>query len=357
MGGPRTVRVKATARAAVTSDTTISVNVGATGGTATLGTCSGSGQSRSCASGDYDRGSETVDVTIASGETSGTADVTITPLLDTVAEGEETVRFTGSASGFAVFPVDLKITEEITLTLSQSSVGEGATNAGAASVTAAFAGATTSELSGATVVTLSFGAGENAEAQDFTAPGTALTLSIPASSTSSSATALTGLLITGDAIAEGEEKIDVGGTAEGFGVSGTELAITDDDMGVTLTVDTDSASGVQRNLSEGEAAAVRVRAAFTSATSNGLGSALQISVTAGASSPASATGGGVDFTAPGTAVVLSIPTGSTSLQSSWADLTGLSVADDTVAEGVGDVSRHRYRNRRRDGGFRHDNYR
>ena len=92
-GEERTVRVKATAATAVGSDTTISVTVGATGGTATAGVCSGSGQSRSCSSGDYDRGAETVDVTISSGDTSGTADVTINPLSDTVAEGEETIRF------------------------------------------------------------------------------------------------------------------------------------------------------------------------------------------------------------------------------------------------------------------------
>ena len=54
--GPRTVRVKATASAAVSSETTVSVSVGAAGGTAMLGVCTGTGQSRSCSSGDYDRG-------------------------------------------------------------------------------------------------------------------------------------------------------------------------------------------------------------------------------------------------------------------------------------------------------------
>ena len=331
-GGARRVRVKATAETAVTSQTTVVVNVGAMGGTATVGVCSGSGQSRSCSSGDYDRGVATVNLTIPSGGTSGTADVTITPLSDTVAEGEETVRFAGSAAGFTVLPADLKITETIELTVSQTSVGEGATNAGAASVMAAFAGASTSELTGATSVTLSFSEGEKAEAADFTAPGTALTLSIPAGSISSSATALTGLLIDGDAIAEGAESIDIGGSATGFSVSGTSLVIADDDLGVTVKADTDVMVGEQKTLSEGATAAVRVQARFTSATSNDLGSALQVRVTAGVSSPQSAMGGGVDFTAPATPVMVSIPAGQSSLVSPWVNLSGLSVADDAETE-------------------------
>ena len=329
-GEARTVRVRATASAAVGSDTTFSVSVGASGGTATLGTCTGSGQSRSCSGGDYDRGAETVDVVIESGDMSGTADVAITPLSDTTAEGEETIRFAGSAAGFRVVPADLKIMETIELTLNQTSVGEGAANAGAVTVTARFAGASTSTLTGATDVTLSFSAGEDAETADFTAPGTAITVRIPANTTSSTATALTGLLITGDAVAEGSESIDIGGSVTGFSVSGTSLAIADDDLGVSLMADTDTAAGEQKGLSEGATPAVRVRAAFATATSSDLGSALQIAVTAGVASPASATGGGVDFTAPSSPVTVSIPAGQT--QSAWTDLTGLLVTDDAVTE-------------------------
>ena len=163
-------------------------------------------------------------------------------------------------------------------------------------MTASFAGASSSSLTQPTDVTLTFGAGEDAEAADFTAPGAALTVSIPAGSTTSSATALTGLLITGDAIAEGAEKIDIGGTAGGFRVSGTELGIADDDLGVTVEADTDSVmNGEQKNLSEGTTPAVRVRAKFTTATSNDLGSALQVRVAAGVSSPQSAVGRGNRF--------------------------------------------------------------
>ena len=301
-GGAQTVRVKATAAAAVSSDTTVTVNVGAAGGTAVLGP-----------SGDYTRGGAgTETLTIANGMTvSNTADVVLTPAVDAVVEGAETIRFTGEASGFVVAPADLDIIEKVELVLSQSSVGEGAGNAGAASVTARFAGATSSELTGVTDVTLSFGAGEDAEAADFTAPGTAITVSIPASATTSSASALSALLITQDRFAEGVEKIDVGGSAAGFGVDGAELTIDDDDLGVTLTADTDAATNsvFEKALSEGVAPAVRVRAVFTDATVNDLSSALEVGVTAGESSPRSARGGGVDFTAPSSPVAVSIPTG------------------------------------------------
>ena len=107
-GGAQSVRVKATAAAAVGSDTTITVNVG-DGGTAVLAVCTGSGQSRSC-TGDYERGRGNGGCDdFRSGHTSGTADVTVTPVSDTVAEGGEVIRFTGSASGFGVIPADLRI--------------------------------------------------------------------------------------------------------------------------------------------------------------------------------------------------------------------------------------------------------
>ena len=80
---------------------------------------------------------------------------------------------------------------------------------------------------------------------------------------------------------------------------------------------------------------VRVLARFSSATSNDLGSAYVVQVNAGEASPQSAArlGNGVDFTAPGSAVSVSIPTGTSSLSSGWVDLAGLSLTDDTVAEG------------------------
>ncbi len=333
-GGQQTVRVMAEAGTAVSSDTTVAVMVGASGGTAA--SCTGSGQNRMCT--DYTPGMDTVDVTILSGQTTATADVQVTPVVDAVAEDRETIRYSGTASGFIVVPADLGITDSIDgieLTLSASSVDEGANNAGSVTVTAGFAGASSSERAEATDVTLSFTAGEGADAAaDFGAPGTAVTLRIPAGSAASTATALTALTITQDTEAEGPEVIDVDGAATGFSVTGTALTITDDDMEVTLTVeDTDSIMpGVQKTLSEGGSASVRVRAAFGSGVTNALDADLTVSVTAGEGSPPSARSGGVDFTAPASPVTVTIPTGQT--QSTWTTLTGLRVTDDTVAEGA-----------------------
>ena len=319
-GGSRTIRVRAEAGAAVSGDTTVAVTVGASGGTAEAG--------------DFLGPSGSVDVVIRDGQRRGAADVTVTPVVDMVAEGRETIRFSGAKTGgYVVTGADLGITETIELTLSGGSVGEGAGNAGAVTATARFAGATSSDLTGAVDVTLSFAAGAGAEAADFTAPGTAVTLRIPAGSVASSATALSGLLIAGDTFAEGPEVINVGGAAGGFAVTGTVLTIADDDLEVTLEADTDSGMvGEQKTLSEGGAPLVRVRASLGSGVTNETGGDLAVSVSVVEASPVSAAGGGVDFTAPGSPATVTIPAGQT--QSVWTTLSGLRVAEDLVAEGA-----------------------
>ena len=328
-GGRRTIRVRAQASVRVSGNTEVAVTVGASGGTAT--SCTGSGQARVCT--DFTPGADTATITIPNGRRRGTADVTITPMVDTVVEGTETVRFSGTATGYVVTGADLGITETIELTLSGSSVDEGAGNAGAVTATAGFPGAASSTLTGATDVTLSFTRGAGAEAADFTAPamGSEITLRIPMGDTASSATALSRLGITEDMIAEGPEVIAVDGTATGFAVTGASLTIADDDLEVTLEADTDSGtSGEQKSLSEGATASVRVRASLGSGVTNELDSDLTVSVTARETSPISAAGGGVDFTAPASLAAVIIPTRQT--QSGWVTLTGLSVTDDTATE-------------------------
>ncbi len=328
-GGQRTIRVWAEASAAVAGNTTVAVTVGASGGTAAP--CTGSGQSRVCP--DFTPGADTLSITIPGGRRRGAADVTIAPVVDTVAEGRETIRFSGSASGYAVTGADLGIADTIEVTLSSGSVGEGAGNAGAVTATAGFLGATSSTLTGAVDVTLSFTAGAGAAAVDFTAPGTAVVLRIPAGNPSSSGVALSGLLITGDTSAEGPEVINVAGAAEGFAVTGTTLTIADDDLRVTLEADTDVSTPAvfEKTLSEGGGVGVRVRASLGSGVANELGSDLLVSVSVVEVSPVSAAGGGVDFTAPGSPVAVVIPAGGT--QSGWVTLSGLGVVDDLAAEG------------------------
>ncbi len=103
-GGAQTVRITATADAAVADNPAeVTVTVGAAGSSADAGvdyTLSGSSVSGS-----------SVTVSIAVGETVGTADVTVAPVSDTVTEDNETIRFTGEATGFAVAPVSLAVTD------------------------------------------------------------------------------------------------------------------------------------------------------------------------------------------------------------------------------------------------------
>ena len=326
--GGQTVRVRATAPAAVSANTTVTATVGADEGSATWG-----------ASNDYTRSAATVPITIATGQLSGYADVTITPRSDTTAEGPETVVFSGTTAGFPVQSADLEIMEKVELTLSGGPVGEEAGNAGAVSVTAAFTGASSSDLTAATDVELSFGAGENTEAADFTPPGSMLTLTIPEGMTSSGGgVALSGLMITSDRIAEGVEGIEISGAAEGFVVEEALLAIADDDVNVTLIADADgdASDGVRdKGLTEAETTpAVLVRAAFTAALSKDLSSDLDVLVTAGVGSPESAKGGGVDFRAPASPVTVTIPSGTEDRWSGFVALTGLGVIDDAVTEGA-----------------------
>ena len=286
-GGAQTVRVRATLGAAAAAETMVTVNVGAAGGTAVEGS-----------SGDYISNKTTADITIAGGQTNGTTDVMLTPAADTVVEGPETVRFTGSAAGYLPAIADLTITETISLVLSGSSAAEGESDGGGVTVTASFAGATSSGLTSPTDVGLGFFAGDRAEAADFTAPSPALTVTIPAGSVSSSARALTGLTIASDSIAEGTEKIDVRGSVEGFTVEDTELSITDDDLGITLVADTDTEDdGYQKDLAEGETPAVWVFVGLTALT-NDLGSAVEVELRAAESSPRSAEGRGNRFHRP-----------------------------------------------------------
>ena len=282
-------------------------------------------------------------ISIPEGASEGTATFTLVVNNDAVVEGPtaETVQAEGSpvtisGTEYLATGASLGIDDDdlgITLTLSGSSVAEGAGNAGGVTVTPSFTGASDSTLTSATEVELSFTAGAGGEAADFTAPGTAITVSIPAGATSGSAVALTGLGITDDAIAEDAEVITVGGTVTGFTVGAASLSIAASDRDVTLVADTDSgASGDQKGLAEGSAVAVRVKAEFTSATSNDLAAALSVSVTASEASTVSASGGGTDFTAPSAPVTVTIPTGSTSTSGSYVSLAGLLVTDDSRVE-------------------------
>ena len=337
-GGAQTVRVVATAPSAVSSSVSVSVTVGATGSTATSGSCSGT--PLSC-SGDYGVSASSVTVTIASGATAGSADVTVTTYSDTVTEDHETIRFTGSATGYTVTSADLAITDAdrtITLSLDDPVFPETGAASGSNSIDRDKLKVVTGTLSGVTstyssavrmdLALISYTAlhpGDYSWAHSFNLK----TINIPAGDTSGTVTDIT-FWIKDDRVAEPDQTFGVISSVSGFTVTPAVATITDMDSVVALTP---SATG----LSEGsDGSGVMVSAAFTApdgtaATSSQHSSATEVvlSVAAGSSDAAAA----ADFSySPSTPNTVSIPATVVSSSVS-ATLAGLSITDDDVVEG------------------------
>ena len=132
--GATSVTVTASMESEAPSQTEVSVSV--TGGTATAGA-------------DYAAVSPFT-VTIQEGQTSGTAQLSFDPAEDSLAEGQETVIFTGSAAGLTAATATLTITDvepappTVTLSLNPGSVAENA-DPTTLTVTATLNGAATSQ--------------------------------------------------------------------------------------------------------------------------------------------------------------------------------------------------------------------
>ena len=315
-GSAETVRVVATAPGAVSSSVSVSVSVGASGSTASRGA-------------DYSAPSSAT-VTIASGATSGSADITFTPTSDTVTEGSETVRFSGSAPGRDVSPVDLTIADgdlDISLSVSPDAVPEQA-GAQLVTVTAAFGG-TSSSLTEAVdvVVTVASGMGASGatlgSSGDFTtdATGDMLTVTIAAGSVSGSGTF--NITAPDEGTTEGVETASLSGSASVGGsavtVTGVDLVIADTLIALSLTDDMDAAlSSVGE---DGGSETVRVVATAPSAVS----SEVTVSVTVGGTG--STASRGADYSAPSSATV-TIASGATS---GFRDIT-VSPRSDAVTE-------------------------
>ena len=210
--------VTATFSPAVTyaSDTTVTVSVGASGDSAISGT-------------DY-TAVASFTVTIAAGQTSGSAPFTLTPINDTLAEGDETISVNGTATGLTVNGTHLTLVDDdaaIDLSVNPARVAE---DAGATQVTltATFSPAVT--YASDTTVTVSVGAsGDSAtEGVDYQSVAS-FTVTIAAGQTSGS-TPFT-LTPIDDTLVEGDETISVNGTADrALTVNGTHLTLVDDDV-------------------------------------------------------------------------------------------------------------------------------
>ena len=297
--------------ALMTSDTAVTVSVGAANDSAVSGT-------------DYAAvGNFTV--TIGAGQRSGSASFRLLSTADGVAgEGSESLSVSGAADGFAVSGASVSITDgdavptAIGLSVDPAKVAEGA-EATAVTVTAAFpAGSAVRAVD--TVVSVSVGAdGDSAVAGTDYAAVDGFSVTIPAGETSGSGSfSLAGS--DDDVAGEGTETLSVSGAADGFAVSGTSVSITDGDAvptAIGLSVDpVKVAEGV-------EATAVTVTAVFPE------GSAVRavdtvVSVSVGADGDSAVAG--TDYAAV-KGFKVTIPAGEASGSGSFS----LSVVDDKIA--------------------------
>ena len=209
---------------------------------------------------DYDVTTALASVTIPARQASVERTLTITPVDDSLAEGDETITVTGTASGFTVSGTATTITitdndalTGIALSVEPASLGEddGETEV---TVTATLEGGTT--RSEATVVTIGM-LGGTATSSDYTATKPA-SITIPTGVGSATST----LTITpvDDTVVEGDETIVLSGTTSvSLNVSPATITITDGDGGTPGNpndVDTAdlSISGPSGEVSEGGSA-------------------------------------------------------------------------------------------------------
>ena len=286
------------------------------------------------AAADEDYEPATAVLTIPAGQMNATATLTLTPVDDTVWEGDETVTISGTAGDLSVTPAEVTITDDdaaptgVTLTLAPAVIGEAAGETDL-TVTATLTGGDSSivdteiELSVEGVsLTPDDGNGSTTAAtgDDFTYA--AVTLTIPAGRTSGSAT----LTFTpeDDTMVEDDETAQVTGTAEGLIVTSAGLTIEDDDQEPTRI----GLSVSPAEVKEGDGATtLTVTATLEGGGSRTSATAVSLTV-AGVTAMA-----GDDFTAQ-TGVTLTIPAGQLS---HTAELT-LTPVDDNLAEGREELS-------------------
>ena len=177
---------------------------------------------------------------IPAGEGSATGTLTLTPVDDSVVEGEETAVFTSLAGGRMTTSGRPSITltdndrpSSITLSVSPSVLREGSSDTVTdVTVTATLSGGAT--LSGPTEVEVSLEDG-TANSEDYSKA--TVTVTIPAGQSSGSANLK--VTVTDDDKSEPDETLNVTGTAAPFTVHPAQITILDDDSGrrgIVLTV-------------------------------------------------------------------------------------------------------------------------
>ena len=273
--GAQTLRVKATAPAAVPADTTVSIQISA--GTAIL---IDPDPGRVNQDFTFGWGSNLPMMTISSGATEGfSANFTITPDSDTRVEGDETIRILGTAVGYTVEQglVTIADADLPTVTLSfddgqstPSAVTGVAEEGGAQMVRVVATVASASTV--AVRVALSVAAGTATETADYAISATSATVTIAANQTTGYSAALTVTPVS-DTRVEGNETIVFSSSSGYSSVADASLPITDDDYSIELSVDKSAV------LEYDGQQAVSVTAEFTGATTSDLAAATDVTVT------------------------------------------------------------------------------
>ena len=180
-----------------------------------------------------------VTVTVPAGAVDGTGPLAISVNDDNLAEGDETIDIAGAADGFTVAATSIGLTDNdvapasITLTVDTASLGEDAGDT-EVQVTATLGDGSTAILD-ETTVAVSFGGTDEALGSDYEASDFTITVAAGAVDGSSTLT----LTPNDDNLAEGDETIEVSGSADGFTVVSAEIGLTDNDVApdsITLTV-------------------------------------------------------------------------------------------------------------------------
>ena len=251
-----TVTVTATANKTQSAARTVTVRPGQ-GGSATYGT-------------DYSVGSDSFDITIASGQSSGTGTFTVTPKQDTVVEGSETIGIAGSATGFSITGTSVTLSDDdttptVNLSLSPTSVAEDASGT-KVTVTAAFSN--TSTYTADKTVSVSVGGNGTATSGTDYAAVSNFNITIPKGQTSGTGSFT--LTPTDDSVFEGSETIGVSGTSTGLTVNSTTLSLTDDDNAAVTINDASASEGdditFTVTLSHAVAGGLTVTPSFTDST-------------------------------------------------------------------------------------------
>ena len=204
-------------------DRTVTVTIGADGDAAVAGS-------------DYERVAGFT-ITIAAGRTSASETFILTPIDDTVVEGDETITVAGTSPGLVVHGTSVTIVDDdhtdLTLSADPARVPE---EAGATTVTV------TASTDGDTfaadrTVTVTIGAtGDAAVAGSDYERVAGFTVTIAAGHTSGSETFT--LTPIDDRVIEGDEPLTVAGSSPGLVVHGTTVTIVDDDYTeITLSAD------------------------------------------------------------------------------------------------------------------------